>query len=132
MSNKKYLVSLGDRTPEERREIGRKGGIQRGINARKRREEKQRMLIALELFEKKVKKKLSKEEQEILTESGLEVFELIKMITNPIIDDNVRLRAITTVMDRLEGKPTQKIEQSVELQEIPAFVPSRANLAEDE
>ena len=48
MANEENLVSLADRTKEERQEIGRKGGLARAENIKKRKSLKEGLIAILE------------------------------------------------------------------------------------
>ena len=98
--NEKNLVSLADRTTEEKREIGKKGGIASGKARRERKKFKEDLLLALETI------KNGKTVQQHGVEAILE-----KFMSGDI-------QAFTTIRDTIGEKPIEKIEADVGLTEI--------------
>ena len=93
MAGKENLVSLGDRTTEEQREIARKGGIKSGEVRRARKTLKETLLLMLE---------------EGNTQNDITLALLQKAL-------NGDTKAYEVIRDTVGEKPTDKIEQSGEL-----------------
>lgn len=91
MANDENLVSLADRTKEERQEIGRKGGLKRAENIRKRKSLKDELIALLELNDNNNKISLA-------------------LLTKALNGD---IQAFTTIRDTIGEKPTEKVEQEV-------------------
>lgn len=98
--NEENLVSLADRTTEEKREIGRKGGIASGKARRERKKFKDDLLLALETIK----------DGKTIQERGVEAI-LEKFMSGDI-------QAFTTIRDTIGEKPIEKIEADVGLTEI--------------
>lgn len=98
--NEENLVSLADRTTEEKRAIAKKGGVASGKARRERKKFKEELLLALETI------KDGKTIQERGVEAILEKFM------------NGDIQAFTTVRDTIGEKPIEKIEADVGLTEI--------------
>jgi hypothetical protein len=93
MAGKENLVSLGDRTTEEQREIARQGGIKSGEVRRARKTLKETLLLMLE---------------EGNTQNDITLALLQKAL-------NGDTKAYEVIRDTVGEKPTDKIEQSGEL-----------------
>ena len=93
--NEENLIPNSERTPEELREICRKGGIASGEARRRKKTLKESLLLALEI------EKGDKTVQEIGVEALLQ-----KYMSGDI-------QAFTTVRDTIGEKPTEKIEADV-------------------
>lgn len=91
MANDENLVSLADRTKEERQEIGRKGGLKRAENIRKRKSLKDELIALLELNDNNNKISLA-------------------LLTRALNGD---IQAFTTIRDTIGEKPVDKVEQEV-------------------
>ena len=72
--NEKNLVSLADRTTEEKREIGKKGGIASGKARRERKKFKEDLLLALETIKNDAYKRIIRKDNfigfNVLFENG--------------------------------------------------------------
>ena len=90
MAGKENLVSLGDRTTEEQREIARQGGIKSGEVRRARKTLKETLLLMLE---------------EGNTQNDITLALLQKAL-------NGDTKAYEVIRDTVGEKPTDKIEQS--------------------
>jgi len=108
----KDLIPISSRTKEEQLEITRKGGIKSGIARRKKRELKEKLLLGLEVYTKlkanQLKKNGNNEQALILNEIGLVAYELLNIVSNDKNIPQVKMQAINDILDRTEGKPTQK------------------------
>jgi general stress protein YciG len=93
--NEDNLIPNWERTPEERQEIARKGGIASGKARRERKALKEALLVALNI------EKGNKTVQEIGVEALLQ-----KFMSGDI-------QAFTTVRDTIGEKPTDKVEAAV-------------------
>ena len=93
--NEDNLIPNWERTPEERQEIARKGGIASGKARRERKALKEALLVALDI------EKGNKTVQEIGVEALLQ-----KFMSGDI-------QAFTTVRDTIGEKPTDKVEAAV-------------------
>lgn len=91
MANNENLISLADRTKEERQEIGRKGGLARAENIKKRKSLKEELLALLETNDNNNKISLALLEKAI----------------------NGDIQAFTTIRDTIGEKPVDKVEQEV-------------------
>ena len=92
--NEDNLVSLADRTTEEVREIGRKGGIASGKARR----------------EKKLLKELLEEALSKDTETGNEYINITRALIKEANRGNVK--AYEVIRDTLGQKPVDKVEHS--------------------
>lgn len=93
--NEENLIPTSERSKEEARELGRKGGIASGEARRRKKTLKEALLLALEI------EKGDKTVQEIGVEALLQ-----KYMSGDI-------QAFTTVRDTIGEKPTEKIEADV-------------------
>ena len=93
MAGKENLVSLADRTTEEQREIARKGGLKSGEVRKARKTLKETLLMMLE---------------EGNTQNDITLALLQKAL-------NGDTKAYEVIRDTVGEKPTDKIEQSGEL-----------------
>ncbi len=93
--NEENLIPTSERSKDEVREIGRKGGIASGEARRRKKTLKEALIMALEL------EKGNKTVQEIGVEAILQ-----KFMSGDI-------QAFTTVRDTIGEKPTDKIEADV-------------------
>lgn len=86
------LIPMNMRTPEERREIGRKGGLAKGENMRRKRNLKETLMLMLEdeALQEAITAKLVREAQE----------------------GNQSIKAFEVIRDTIGLKPTDKIEQT--------------------
>lgn len=95
MANEENLVSLADRTTEERREIAQKAGIASGKARRERKKFKEDLIAALEAIK----------DGKTVQELGVEA-----IISKFIAGD---MQAFTIVRDTIGEKPTEKVEADV-------------------
>ena len=93
--NEDNLIPTSERSKDEVREIGRKGGIASGEARRRKKTLKEALIMALEL------EKGNKTVQEIGVEALLQ-----KFMSGDI-------QAFTTVRDTIGEKPTDKVEAAV-------------------
>ena len=94
--NEENLISLADRTKEERQAIGRKGGIASGESKRKRKAFKEALTLALET---------EIEDGKLVQDIGIEA--LIKKY----MDGD--LAVFTAIRDTIGEKPVDKVEADV-------------------
>jgi len=108
----KDLIPMNKRSKEEVKQIAAKGGVNSGIARKKKKELKERFKLGLEIFTKlkadELKKQGNKEAAEIVKEIGLEVFTFLDILNNDKDNSLVKLQAVNGVLDRIEGKATQK------------------------
>jgi len=108
----KDLIPMNKRTKEEQERIATQGGISSGIARKKKKELKERFKLGLEIFTKlkadELKKQGNKEAAEIVKEIGLEVFTFLDILNSDKDNSLVKLQAVNGVLDRIEGKATQK------------------------
>jgi hypothetical protein len=108
----KDLIPVTQRTKEEAKKISSNGGKKSGEARRKKRDLKERFKIALEFMGNEKAKALKKSGQldkaALVKEVGLEVYSLLEIASNTLIDEKVQASAWNDVMDRTEGKPVQK------------------------
>ena len=93
--NEDNLIPFSERSKEEARELGRKGGIASGETRRRKRALKEELMIALELTK----------DGKTLQEIGVEAL-MQKFMAGDI-------QAFTTVRDTIGEKPTDKLEANV-------------------
>jgi hypothetical protein len=103
---------MNKRSKEEVKQIAAKGGVNSGIARKKKKELKERFKLGLEIFTKlkadELKKQGNKEAAEIVKEIGLEVFTFLDILNNDKDNSFLKLQAVNGVLDRIEGKATQK------------------------
>lgn len=108
----KDLIPMNKRSKEEVKQIAAKGGVNSGIARKKKKELKERFKLGLEIFTKlkadELKKQGNKEAAQIVKEIGLEVFTFLDILNNDKDNSLVKLQAVNGVLDRIEGKATQK------------------------
>ena len=93
--NESNLIPTSERSKDEVREIGRKGGIASGEARRRKKTLKEALIMALEL----------EKDNKTIQEIGVEAL-LQKFMSGDI-------QAFTTVRDTIGEKPTDKIEADV-------------------
>lgn len=91
MANDENLVSLADRTKEERQKIGRKGGLKRAENIRKRKSLKDELIALLELNDNNNKISLA-------------------LLTKALNGD---IQAFTTIRDTIGEKPRDEVKNVI-------------------
>ena len=94
--NEENLVSLGDRTKEERQAIGRKGGIASAKARRERKTLKEELLLLLSTNDNNNKISLA------LLQKAL----------------NGDIQAFTTIRDTIGEKPVEKVEADVGIKKL--------------
>lgn len=108
----KDLIPMNKRSKEEVKQIAAKGGVNSGIARKKKKELKDRFKLGLEIFTKlkadELKKQGNKEAAEIVKEIGLEVFTFLDILNSDKDNSFLKLQAVNGVLDRIEGKATQK------------------------
>ena len=108
----KDLIPFNKRTVEEQKKIASAGGKKSGEVRRKNKDLKERFKIALEFMTNEKSKALRKsgqtEKADLIKEVGLEVYSLLEIASNTLIDEKTQVSAWNDVMDRTEGKPVQK------------------------
>ena len=109
---KKDLIPFNKLTEEELKKAASNGGKKSGEVRRKKKDLKERFKIALEFMGNEKAKALKKSGQldkaALVKEVGLEVYSLLEIASNTLIDEKVQASAWNDVMDRTEGKPVQK------------------------
>ena len=105
----KDLVCLSKRTPKERSEIAKKGAEASAQVRREKRDLKGRISLMLDVMANKATEGKSKEERELIKEIGFEVYELMNLLYNTH-DPDKRLKVLSEIMDRTDGKAIQKQE----------------------
>lgn len=95
-------------------ELGRKGGIQYGINHKANKAYNEQLKAVIEIGTQKALEKAKKEKNiemiKMIEEGGLIAYEHFNIATNKDNPPELRLKAFDMMLDRLEGKPTQKTE----------------------
>jgi len=109
---RKDLISMDKRTKEEVKAIARNGGIKSGEARRKKRDLKERFKMGLEIFTQLKARELklngNEEAAKIVKEIGLETFTFLDILQDEKNSAQVKLQAVNDILDRLEGKATQK------------------------
>ena len=102
------------RSEEEARELGRRGGVASGQARRENRDLKKKLELASDILTDKLKraalKRGDKELAKEIEEVGVIVFTLMDIATSNKIKAETRLKALSEVMDRTDGKPIQRNE----------------------
>jgi hypothetical protein len=117
MANEQNLKPFtSDQSREEAKKNGHKGGIQLGINNEKRRTYKEQLETVIKLGEERALEKAKKEGNleavKMIEDGGLIAFEKLNIALNKKVKVETRLKALNDIVDRIEGKPTQKNELS--------------------
>ncbi len=121
MDGKDNLIPTSKRTKDEQREIAKKGGIKSGEIRREKKRLKQRLEMVLELMKDELigsVKKSGKSKQEIdnitkqIEEMGADGYQLAKIAFSNKVKAETRLRALESIWDRTEGKPSQDLKLS--------------------
>ena len=109
---KKDLIPMNKRSKEEVKRIASNGGIKSGEARRHKRDLKERFKLGLEIFtELKVRElKLNGNEEaaKIVKEIGLETFTFLDILQDEKNSPQIKLQAVNDILDRIEGKATQK------------------------
>lgn len=103
MANEKNLIPTSERTKEEARELGRKGGINSGKTRRRKKEFR-------ELFEKMLDEQGGNLNGEPVTRKELIVARAMKLLQDPDSSDAREfLKAFEIVRDTIGEKPVEKV-----------------------
>lgn len=103
MANERNLIPTSERTKEEARELGRKGGIKSGETRRRKKEFR-------ELFEKMLEEQGGNLNGEPVTRKEMAVARAVKILTDPnSADTKDFLRAFEMVRDTIGEKPVEKV-----------------------
>lgn len=103
MANEKNLIPTSERTKEEARELGRKGGIKSGETRRRKKEFR-------ELFEKMLDEQGGNLNGEPVTRKELIAARAMKLLQDPDSSDAREfLKAFEIVRDTIGEKPVEKV-----------------------
>ena len=106
------LIPVTERSKEEARAMAVRGGYKSGEVRKKKKELKQRLMLGLEIFTeikaKQLKKQGHPEAAKIIKEIGIDSYTLLDIISDDKTSAQVKLTAVSDVLDRIEGKPVQK------------------------
>ena len=118
----KDLIPMSKRTKEEVKAIASRGGIKSGVARKKKKELKERFKLGLEIFTELKARELklngNEEAAKIVKEIGLETFTFLDILQDEKNSPQIKLQAINDILDRVEGKATQKsvIDASVNVE----------------
>jgi hypothetical protein len=118
----KDLIPLNKRTKEKQKEIAKMGGIKSGESRKRKKELKERFKLGLEIFTELKARELklngNEEAAKIVKEIGLETFTFLDILQDEKNSPQIKLQAINDILDRVEGKATQKsvIDASVNVE----------------
>jgi hypothetical protein len=108
----KDLIPLNKRSKEDQYRIKQMGGIKSGEVRRKKRDLKERFKLGLEIFTELKARELkingNEEAAKIVKEIGLETFTFLDILQDDKNSPQIKLQAINDILDRVEGKATQK------------------------
>jgi len=108
----KDLIPMNKRTVEQQKKIAKMGGIKSGESRKKKKELKEKFKLGLEIFTELKARELKKDGKEeaakIVKEIGLETFTFLDILQDEKSSPQIKLQAINDVLDRVEGKATQK------------------------
>jgi len=108
----KDLIPLNKRSKEDQYRIKQMGGIKSGEVRRKKRDLKERFKLGLEIFTELKARELklngNDEAAKIVKEIGLETFTFLDILQDEKNSPQIKLQAINDILDRVEGKATQK------------------------
>lgn len=113
MANEENLNKKGrfqELSKSELQSITRKGGKKKAENERKRKAIKEQIELGLDFLKNKHIAE-NPHLKEILTLIDLPTLELLKIIQEGVADPQHKLKAISMVFDRTEGKPKSQDEQ---------------------
>ena len=106
------LIPMSKRTKEEVKAIASRGGIKSGVARKKKKELKERFKLGLEIFTELKARELklngNEEAAKIVKEIGLETFTFLDILQDEKNSPQIKLQAINDILDRVEGKATQK------------------------
>ena len=110
MANNENLVSLADRTTEEKREIGRKGGMASQKVQREKREQKKTIACALELIlNAKIPESMAKKMQ---AQTGVSELDYRTALAYSVISTAIKkgdANALRTIADYTGEKPADNL-----------------------
>lgn len=117
-NSRNNLKPFSNETKIEAREVGRRGGIKSGIIKKQNKTYAELMKLAAQrltekMFEEAKKEGRLKDAEHIAEVSGL-VYEKFNIATQKEVDAHVRLKAINSIIDRIDGKPVQKSEIDID------------------
>lgn len=108
----KDLIPMNKRSKEEVKRISSNGGIKSGVARKKKKELKERFKLGLEIFTELKARELklngNEEAAKIVKEIGLETFTFLDILQDEKNSPQIKLQAINDILDRVEGKATQK------------------------
>ncbi len=108
----KDLIPMNKRTKEKQKEIAKMGGIKSGESRKRKKELKERFKLGLEIFTELKARELklngNEEAAKIVKEIGLETFTFLDILQDEKNSPQIKLQAINDILDRVEGKATQK------------------------
>jgi len=108
----KDLIPLNKRSKEDQYRIKQMGGIKSGEVRRKKRDLKERFKLGLEIFTELKARELkingNEEAAKIVKEIGVETFTFLDILQDDKNSPQIKLQAINDILDRVEGKATQK------------------------
>jgi hypothetical protein len=133
MSNKRpkteNLIKFNEMTPEQRSEFGRRGSKASQEAKRKKKEMGILFEKAIEIFtqnqikgyNEKLKKATLKEEigvlnlnKKVLEAGGVVVLTMMQILTSKKTSPGTKLMAADMIMDRIEGRPRQKTDLTID------------------
>lgn len=108
----KDLIPMNKRSKDEVKRIASNGGIKSGKSRREKRQLKERFKLGLEIFTELKARELKKDGKEeaakIVKEIGLETFTFLDILQDEKSSPQIKLQAINDILDRTDGKATQK------------------------
>lgn len=114
----------GITSTERARELGKQGGVASAKAYKEKKEIKTQLQIAVDLFTKKLSDNALKEGKKELAEEIKAInainFKLLELINTKNVKPETKLKALTEILDRTEGKPKQesKVEHSGSIAKI--------------
>lgn len=106
------IISMRDRTPEERRESARIAGIASGVARRKKKSSEEKFKLAIEYFTNKMKDRAREDKNHELAkyieETGAEVFEISKIAFDEEHRVETRLKALDMITERVHGRVKER------------------------
>ena len=108
------LIPLNKRTKEEQKKLAIRGGKASGEARRAKRDLKANLKLMADLESEKLSKELRKMGQDKLAdqmeEVGLIAFKYFEILNKKSVKMETRLKALSEISDRIDGKPTQRQE----------------------
>ena len=106
--NVKNLIPFNQRTENEARELGKKGGLNSGKIRKEKSMLKEKLQLAIDMLTKNALKTMDNaEEKELLKSVGIECFTLFKILLAEGTKPELKAQIIEMLWNRLEGKPRQ-------------------------